>query len=155
MLLHKMLMCAAESETKGGEAAETRLLFQDQRATLPPTAWQATTNFMLRLCALPAATLELNSKAELNKIITEDTSVFHQMMWKYRGIAGITGLWASPCKHPHNYNVNVLMFIEFNALHPGPPHQEAKIGSKRSTGCVSADLLTLFFPNSNICKKLE
>lgn len=58
LLLHKMLMHAAERRTTWGEAAETRLLFQDHGVTLPPTAWQANTNFLLWLCAWLAATLE-------------------------------------------------------------------------------------------------
>lgn len=63
-----MLMCTAEYKTTWGVAAETRLLFQDQRVTLPPTAWQANMNFLLWLCAERAATLEFNSMVEINKI---------------------------------------------------------------------------------------
>lgn len=63
LLLHEMLMCAAESKTTWSEAAETRPLFQDRWVALPPTAWQANTNFLLWLCAWLAATLQFNSMA--------------------------------------------------------------------------------------------
>lgn len=64
LLLHKMLMCSAESKTTWEEAAETRLLFQGRGVTLPPTAWQANTNFLLWLCGWLAATLQFNSMTE-------------------------------------------------------------------------------------------
>lgn len=66
LLLHKMLMCSAESRTTWKEAAETRLLFRGRGVTLPPTAWQANTNFLLWMCAWLAATLQFSSVTEPN-----------------------------------------------------------------------------------------
>lgn len=64
LLHHEMLIWSTESETTRREAAEARLLFQDRGVTLPLTAWQANTHFLLWVCDCVPGCLPHDSTAE-------------------------------------------------------------------------------------------